>query len=70
MAAKWQCFCLPAGTAQEQLAHCDEVRAEDQALWASQDVLVGSLPHALSEAFQIVEQDFLQSTKVCVLQLS
>ena len=61
---------LPAGTAQEQLAQCDEVREEDQALWASQDVLVGALPHALSEAFQTVEQDFLQSTKVCELHVS
>ena len=61
---------LPAGTAQEQLAQCDDVRAEDRALWAAQDVLVGALPHALSEAFQTVEQDFLQSTKACVLQLS
>ena len=61
---------LPAGTAQEQLAQCDDVRAEDLALWAAQDVLVGALPQALSEAFQTVEQAFLQSTKVCVLQLS
>ena len=28
---------------------------------------MGALPHALSEAFQTVEQDFLQSTKVCDL---
>jgi len=55
---------LNAGTAQEQLAKCDAVKPEERKLWESQDVVTGALPHALSEAFQTVEHDFLQTNKV------
>lgn len=33
-------------------------------MWECQDVLVGALPHALSEAFQNVERDYLETSKV------
>ena len=58
---------LNAGTAQEQLAKCDAVKPEERKLWESQDVVTGALPHALSEAFQTVEHDFLQTNKVGAL---
>ena len=58
---------LNAGTAQEQLAKCDAVKPEERKLWESQDVVTGALPHALSEAFQTVEHDFLQTNKVRAL---
>ena len=53
-----------AGTPQEQLATCDAIKAEERSLWEAQDILAGALPQALSEAFQAVEHDFLQTTKV------
>lgn len=59
---------LHAGTPQEQLATCDAIKPEERTLWEAQDILAGALPQALSEAFQSVEQDFLQTTKVRVTQ--
>ncbi len=51
-------------SAEEQLADCDVVKPEERALWRAQDALVEAMPHALSEAFQKVEADFLEHTKV------
>ena len=45
---------------------CDVIKPEERSLWEAQDVLTGFLPQALSEAFQTVEQDFLQTSKVGV----
>ncbi len=55
-----------AGTPQEQLATCDAIKPQERSLWEAQDILAGALPQALSEAFQTVEHDYLQTSKVCV----
>ena len=60
---------LHAGTPQEQLATCDAIKPQEHSLWEAQDILAGALPQALSEAFQTVEHDFLQTTKVCGLPI-
>ena len=46
---------------------CDVIKPEERCLWEAQDILTGALPQALSEAFQTVEHDFLQTSKVCPL---
>lgn len=43
---------------------CEEVKPEERALWRAQDALVEAMPHALAEAFQKVEAEFFQNTKV------
>lgn len=53
-------------SAEEQLAECDVVKEEDRMLWHAQDAIVQALPHALSDAFQKVEADFFEHTKVNV----
>lgn len=51
-------------SAQEQLADCDVVKPEERALWRAQDAIVEAMPRALSDAFQKVEADFFEHTKV------
>ncbi|KAK9918098.1 hypothetical protein WJX75_001295 [Coccomyxa subellipsoidea] len=51
-------------SAEEQLADCDVVKPEERALWRAQDAIVEAMPHALSDAFQKVEADFFEHTKV------
>ncbi len=51
-------------SAEEQLVECDVVKEEDKVLWRAQDAIVQALPHALSDAFQKVEADFFENTKV------
>ncbi len=57
-------FRFHAVSAEAQLAECDVVKEEDRMLWCAQDAIVQALPHALSDAFQKVEADFFEHTKV------